>query len=440
MPSFAEELQTTAALTYAESIDSFQKNIPQQWIDEAVKETGRATVRKRRFPAEQAVWLVLGIGLMRNRPISDVCDKLELAFPDRNGKMTPMASSSITAARQKLGYEPLRYLFHSTASHWEKEDTEHAVCGLKLLSVDGTQFRVPDTKENQSFGFATGQASYPSVLAVALMSAKSHLIADVAFGPITSGEIPYAQQLVSSAPQNSLTLFDRAYFSAELLLSWQQAGMNTHWLTPVKSRMRYEVTERFTEYDCLIEMPVSPQARKQAPHLPATWKARMITIPEPNGNIKGFITSLTDPVQYPFPDLLKVYWDRWEIEKGYGEMKRAQLDDTELLRSKSPDGVRQEVWGILISFNLVRLEMMRMAEEHGVHPLRISFINALRLIQEEFLWCSGRSPGTVPQKLKNLRASGKRLVLPAPRKRPAYPREVLAKPSKYPTKKKAARR
>ena len=137
--------------------------------------------------------------------------------------------------------------------------------------------------------------------------------------------------------------------------------------------------------------------------------------------------------------MLKVYWDRWEIEQGYGELKRGQLDDSELLRSQKKDGVYQELWGILIAYNLVRLEMLRMAVEYKVHPLRISFINALRLIQDEFLWCSGRTPGTVPNKLRNLRLSGKRLILPEKRNRPSYPREVLAKPSKYPTKKKAAR-
>ena len=439
MSEFIQELQITAALNPVEALACFQKNIPHQWIEEALQQTGRAAVRRRRFPAEQAVWLVLGIGLMRNRSIADVCDKLDLAFPDAKGALPPLASSSVTDARAKLSYEPLRYLFHTTAAHWEQEDNEHALCGLKIFSVDGTQFRVPDTVDNQSFGFACGQASYPSVMAVALMSAKSHLIADVAFGAVDAGEICYAQQLVGSVPTNSLTLFDRAYFSAELLLSWEQAGGERHWLTPVKSKLRYEVIERFSDYDCLIEMPVSPQAQAQAPYLPKTWRARMVSIPQPNGDIKGFITSMQDPVRYPLSQVLKVYWDRWEIEQGYGELKRGQLDDSELLRNQKKDGVYQELWGILIAYNLVRLEMLRMAGEYKVHPLRISFINALRLIQDEFLWCSGRTPGTVPKKLQNLRLSGKRLILPEKRNRPSYPREVLAKPSKYPTKKKAAR-
>ncbi|CDH30940.1 transposase domain-containing protein [Xenorhabdus bovienii] len=120
MSEFSRELQATAEFNYPESLDAFSQNIPMAWVIEAVKETGRATVRKRRFPAEQAVWLVLGIGLMRNRSINDVCDKLELAFPDAKGELPSLASSSISKARHRIGVEPLRHLFHTTATEWER--------------------------------------------------------------------------------------------------------------------------------------------------------------------------------------------------------------------------------------------------------------------------------------------------------------------------------
>ncbi|MCP1108624.1 IS4 family transposase, partial [Serratia nevei] len=95
---------------------------------------------------------------------------------------------------------------------------------------------------------------------------------------------------------HTLTLFDRCYFSAAFLLEWQQAGKQTHWLTPVKSHLRYQVLERYSDYDMLIEMPVSPQARKAAPHLPAVWRARMVSYASKDnkGKISGFLTSMTD--------------------------------------------------------------------------------------------------------------------------------------------------
>jgi Insertion element 4 transposase N-terminal len=124
MSELSRELQLTAEFNYPETMDSFRKNIPLEWISQAVKQTGRATVRKRRFPAEQAVWLVLGIGLMRDRSINDVCDKLELAFPDAKGELPPLATSSIVKARQRIGAEPLRHLFLTTATEWENANKE----------------------------------------------------------------------------------------------------------------------------------------------------------------------------------------------------------------------------------------------------------------------------------------------------------------------------
>ena len=435
MSEFSKELQVTAEFCHERPIDVFSKHVPLEWVEEAVQQTGRTSLRKRRLPAEQAVWLVLGIGLQRNRSIQDVCDKLELAFPDVEGELTPMATSSIIKGKERLGDKPMRYLFKTTAQQWEQQSDFDEVCGLKLLSVDGTHFKTHNTEENQHFGFAQKSASLPSVLAVTLMSTRSHLLSDAAFGPVTNSEISYAQQLVGSAPDDSLTLFDRGFTSAELFTSWSGASSNTHWLTPIKAKMRYDVVESYTEHDHLIDMPVSPQAQKLAPYLGKTWRARLILIPTPKGEIKGFITSCLCPERYPFDTLVKVYWERWEIERSYGELKQYQLQNKPVLRSKKKVGVYQELWGILISYNIVRLEMAEMAKQHEVKPLRISFINALFLIMDEMIWASGtRSPGAIPKNLKALRESGKRLILPKKRNRKPYPRAVLKKAAKYPNK------
>ncbi|WP_258132517.1 transposase [Aliivibrio sifiae] len=151
------------------------------------------------------------------------------------------------------------------------------------LDVDGTHFKTHNTEENQHFGFAQKGASLPSVLAVTLMSTRSHLVSDAAFGPVTNSEISYAQQLVGSAPDDSLTLFDRGFTSAELFTTWRGASSNTPWLTPIKAKMRYDIVESYTEHDHLIDMPVSPQAQKLAPYLDKKWQARLISYPNAYG-------------------------------------------------------------------------------------------------------------------------------------------------------------
>ena len=135
MSEFSKELQITAEFCHERPIDVFSKHIPLEWVEEAIQQTGRTSLRKRRLPAEQAVWLVLGIGLQRNRSIQDVCDKLELAFPDVDGKFTPMATSSIIKRKERLGDKPMRYLFKTTAQQWEQQSDFDEVCGLKLLNT-----------------------------------------------------------------------------------------------------------------------------------------------------------------------------------------------------------------------------------------------------------------------------------------------------------------
>lgn len=120
MSEFLKELHLTSEFCQERELDAFTNHVPIEWIEEALKQTGKASVRKRRFPAEQAVWLVLGIGLLKNRSIAEVCDKLELAFPDSKGELPPLATSSIIKGKDKLGAEPMQHLFEHTATSWEQ--------------------------------------------------------------------------------------------------------------------------------------------------------------------------------------------------------------------------------------------------------------------------------------------------------------------------------
>ena len=163
------------------------------------------------------------------------------------------------------------------------------------------------------------------------------------------------------------------------MINWQRAHTDSHWLTPIKSNTRFEIIEQYSDGDCLIEMNVSAHARKQDPSLPETWQARMVTYKEPKGQIKGFITSLLDNEIYSKDDLLQVYWERWEIESGYGEIKNQQLENSMMLRSQTVAGIYQELWGILIAYNLVRVEISQIAKEAEVPSIAYQFHNGIAL-------------------------------------------------------------
>lgn len=430
-------------LTEYGSLNVFQKHLPIEWIETVLQQTNKASIRRRKLPAELVVWLIISMGLFRNQSISEVVDKLDLKLSNSLGE--GIAPSAIPQARQRLTEEPLAELFHLTAKHWcEREDGEDLWNNLRLFAVDGTIFQCPDTTELVEHFTAIKHRrdramEYPAARLCALTSLRSRLIYDVAFGPSDVGENNYAKRLIPSIPNQSLTIFDRCYLSAELLVNWQRAHLDSHWMVPIKRNTRYEVIHTLGENDFIVEMKVSPQARKLDPTLPETWQARLVGYPDSKNEhyIKGVLCSLLDSKLYSAKQILAVYFERWEIENSYGEIKHRMLADHILLRSQLKSGVYQEIWGILIAYNLVRVEISQIAKEAKVSPLRISFMMALRDIQAEISWFSLASPGTIPNKIKAMREQVKRYILPAKRKRPKS-RSVRISKTRYPIQRKNA--
>ena len=144
------------------------------------------------------------------------------------------------------------------------------------------------------------------------------------------------------------------------------------------------------------------------------------------------LTSLLDPATYRAAEIAELYHERWELELGFDEIKTHTLEREEALRSRAPERVRQEVWGLAIAYNLVRLHMQQVAQRAGVAPTRISFRHALLLLRgfwQLTAWIA--SPGTLPRRLDDLHRELALLILP-PRRPRSYPRAVKIKMSSYP--------
>ena len=431
-------LAEVAAFT-PEKFDDVRRNVPAEWIEQALQATGTATVRHRRLPAVQVVWLVIGMALFRNRAIVEIVDKLDLALP---GRSPTVAASAVPKARARLGAEPLAWLFTRSADEWAHASAAaHRWRGLALYGVDGSTLRVADSDENRAFFGGTkthrGVSGYPLVRLAGLMALRSHLLASAAFGAYDNGEHSYATDLWPSVPEDSLTILDKGFLAAGVLIPLARDGHNRHWLIPAKSNLRWRVVRRFGPRDFLVEMDVSRQALAKDPTLPKTWLARAITYQRRGFRPPTLLTSLLDAEQYPADEIAALYHERWELELGYAEIKTHMLEREETLRSKSPAAVTQEIWGVMLAYNLVRLEMERVADEAGVAPTRISFVAALHLIVDEWLWLAVTSPGAIPSRLRDLRANLKRFILPPRRSERRYPRAVKIKMSNYPRKRRS---
>jgi len=432
MSLLQDTLNETLTALPADGMGELGSLIDPAWIEQALNATGKASIRRRKLPAEHAVWLVIGLALFRHMPLWQVVQEMALTL---DGQDLPVPSSSVQA-RQRLGAEPLAHLFGLLTDAWGRAHPVHAQ-SLRVLAVDGVVWSAPDSPDNrQALGSGLtqyGPQPWPMVRGVCLLDTDSHELLDAKLGDYHCGELTLAADL--RGLDHSITLFDRAYFSAAFLMDWQHAGEQRHWLMRAKDNLRHEIVQTLGEDDWLIRMPVSPQARQLRPELPSHWQARLIQT-HTGGKTRRFITSLLDPKPFAAQDLTQLYRQRWEIELGFREIKQSLQQGQGVLRSKQPELVMQEVWGVLIAHTLLRRWMRLMAQHADVEPNRISFHTAQHAIVGALNTVHLARAGTLPQHLQRLLELARYFVLPPRRTDRSFPREVKrSSRSKYPSKK-----
>lgn len=416
---------------------ALSRQIDPEWITQALNSTGKASVRRRKLPAQQVVWLLIALAMYRHQSIPEVVAHLDLTLPD---PVNPdIAKSALTQARQRLGEEPLSQLFTLSAVAWDEQHQQGRTWrGLARYAIDGSTLRTTDTPENrQHFGaqrYASGTlASYPQLRLLTLTALSTHLVRAAVFGEYGKNEMRYAHDLLQALPDHSLSVFDKGFLSAGLLLQLEEGGTERHWLIPAKANSKWERLDSHPT-DYRIRMKVSPQAREHNPALPAYWEARAIETVSPQGRRRILLTSLLDRNAWPAKDIAQQYQDRWRIETSYRELKQDMLGDELTLRSGTAQTVRQEVWGALLAYNLVRLEMAQVAGQAQVEPTDLSFTTALHYLRYEWSWLAISSPGALPSHLLRLRERLGELLLSRQRRGRQCPRVVKKPPSRYPNK------
>lgn len=413
------------------------------WIEQALQATGTATLRRRKLPADSALWLVIGMALLRDRSIQDVVHHLSLVLPSLQGTPQTLSGSALVQARDRLGPEPLAWLFHNLAGAWATASADqHRWRGLAVLGVDGTSLRVPDSTENQRYfgrpGVSRGEANaaYPQVRVLALMVLRSHLLLDLAFGPYHSSELQLAEPLLAKLPQRSLLLMDRGFANYQLFHTLADPAQQRHWLTRAKqgsTAPRLHHLKALGDGDELVQLRPSHEIRRTHPDLPEALTVRAIHYQRPGFTAQTLLTSLLDPLAFPAQEIIALYHERWELELAFDEVKNHTLERQEAaLRCKTPARITQELWGLAIGYNLVRKTMADVAYRAGVLPTRISYRSSLLLLRS--FWASAwitSAPSKLPQRLHELLYTQMPLlILPARRER-AYPRQVKIKMSSY---------
>ena len=377
------------------------RTFPPELVDRVVAECGRSGRRNRLLPPRVVVYFVLAMCLFSGQGYEEVARLLTqgLAWARRwSGSWQVPTTAAISRARVRLGPEPLRALFGEVAGPLATEETRGAWYGRwRLVAIDGTVFDVPDSEQNaERFGrpktHRTERCAYPQVRMVALAECGTHAITAAALGPLTMSEPALARGLFGHLGDGDLLLADRGFSGLELWRAASAGGADLLWR--IRSHQVLPVRLELPDGSYLSEIVAAKDHRKRAD--PTTVRVIEYTLqgpgyPEQDAPYR-LITTILDPEAHPAAELAALYHQRWEIETALDELKTHQRGPAQVLRSRSPDGVEQEIWGHLLVHYAIRTLMHDTADAAKIDADRLSFTRSIRLARRQVTAQAAFSP------------------------------------------------
>lgn len=417
----------------------------QPLVEEALHEADRWHKRKRSLPAPLMVWFVTLLVLFRELSIPDVHKVMVNALRGRRSiRLKQVTPEALCHARERLGSAPLQALFEKLAESATPDPSFH---GLRVWGVDGAQFKVPDTPANDAaFGrpaSSRGETAFPQLQGVFLVATRTHQVRDATFGPCGRAERPEAEALLRHLGSQDLVLMDRGFAAGWLFESFLAKGV--HFGCRIPSNWKCDTIQVLGPGDFLVRVNTqapSPADREEgAKSRRRVIVLRMIKYRVGTGEWIRMVTDLKDPVRYPARELAALYHERWESELVYDEFKNhlATVPKGTLqtpFRSKAPDGVLQESYGLLVTYNLVRSLMIEAADTHDIPPLEISFVGTLRVLRMALPnFQTAPQAGRTHERLRTqLLKDVADCQLDRPRRPRSYPRKAKIKMSNFQVK------
>jgi hypothetical protein len=372
------------------SLGVIAKYFPVQKVHEVLQQTQRASVRERDLPAHVVVYCVIALALYMQVSYREVlrCLLEGIQWLLGPGAVIRVASKGgISRARTRLGWEPLRQLHNAVVKPVAVRSTRGAwYRGWRLVSLDGSTLDVADEKANEDAfgrpGASRGSSAYPQVRFVALVESSTHVLFGSQMGACGTGEIMLAKAVLPWLRKGMLCLADRQFFGFEL---WRQAratGADLLWR--IKKNMRLPCEQRLPDGSYLSRIYASERDwRHQTNGVQVRvidYRLEGVAGAEP---IYRLVTSLLHAEQAPAKELAALYHERWEIETALDELKTHLRGARIVLRSKTPDLVRQEFFGLMMAHFAIRGLMHEAALRAGEDPDRLSFLHAVRVVRRK---------------------------------------------------------
>lgn len=384
------------------SVGLLARLVPPALVDEALTAYDRHSKRQRDLPAHAVAYYVMALSLFREVNTQEVL-RIVTEGMDHLGDATirpDVGKSGISAARTRLGADVMRHLAERALTPLAQPGAEASFYhDLRLVSVDGTTLEVADEQLNRDAfgvpGTQQGRTGYPQLRCVGLLENGTHVLFGVALGGYKDSEVSLAHQALKHLQPEMLCLADRGFSGYPLWQAACQTGAQLLWR--VAKNRRLPVLQRYPDGSYRSRISPASATLKTMPNQTAPaltvrvieYELPGIDAPEP---IYRLITTLLDAEHYPANELAALYHQRWRIETTFAEIKTTLKGADVVLRSKTPELVRQEFWGLLLAHHGVRKLMLEAALSRQRSPDALSFKHSLTLVRRKLPTSGAISP------------------------------------------------
>ena len=372
------------------SLGVVSRAVPLCRVKAVLKEMGRSSQRHRELPAHVMVYYVIALALFMDVSYREVlrCLLEGIQWLLGTGQQVKVTGKSgISQARTRLGWEVLKRLYDELVTPIASRATRGAwYRDWRLVSLDGSTLDIADTQANAAaFGRYRGQrgpAGYPQLRFVSLVENGTHVLFGAAAAPYSTGEGTLAREVIGALKEGMLCLADRLYYGFEL---WQQAqatGADLLWR--MRLNVKLPVHRRLPDGSYLSRVyRVNANRRDHR-----NWLLVRVIDYTLDGNPEAeplyrLVTTILDPARAPAEELAALYHERWEIETAFDEFKTHLRGPRIVLRSKTPELVRQEFYGLLLAHFAIRGLMHEAALKADVDPDKLSYIHAVRVLRRK---------------------------------------------------------
>lgn len=372
------------------SLGVITKTFPLKRVRSVLVATGRASQRERDLPAHVVVYYAIALALYMQSSYREVLRCLLEGVQwllDPAVTLKVAGNSGISQARTRLGWEPLRQLHDEVVKPIAVAATKGAwYRGLRLVSVDGSTMEIADETANDADfgrpGASRGESAFPQLRFVSLVENGTHVLFGTELGPYATGEITLAKTVLNALDKGMLCLADRNFFGFPLWVQAQSTGAELLWRIKTNARLPRE--QPLADGSYLSRIYRSDSDRRQQRDAVTVrvieYRLHGVADAEP---IYRLVTSLLDPARAPAAELAALYHQRWEIETALAELKTHLRGAKIVLRSKTPDLVRQEFYGLMMAHFAIRGLMHEAALKANTDPDQLSFLHAVRVVRRK---------------------------------------------------------